>query len=125
MPDLPAHRGARFVAQAIGLTDGQRIVVCTPFAPAALLELKHLFPGCIVDLVTHDLRTAEAAEAAREELPAIVRAGVTIYVGAGPAASLATPDVVLLWPNGWEGHTRIRAQILQALSLLPIGGRLY
>ena len=124
MPDIPAHHAARFVAAAIELASGEHITVCTPHAPEALAALLTAAPLATVDVVTHDLRTAEAAEAVRMILPAEVRDRAAVHVGDGPGAGSATPQAVLLWPNGWEGNARIRAHIVQALSLLRTGGRL-
>jgi 16S rRNA (guanine1207-N2)-methyltransferase len=134
------------VAEAIELAPDERITVCTPYAADALLALTEAAPRASVAVVTYDLRTAEAAEGARAALAPELRERTTVHVGDGPAAGPtgpaqpvgpdvgggwaassgpAGPQVVLLWPSGWEGHARIRAQVVEALSLLPVGGRLY
>ena len=125
MPDTPAHRLARFGAEAIELAGAERLAVCSPYAP----ELVEAFAGRLgraaLHLITHDLRAAERAAALRDTLRPADREAIFTYTGDRLAALPVRPDVALLWPSGWEGHAPLRAQVLDAFTALPPGGRLY
>ena len=125
MPDTPAHRLARFVVEAVELASTTHLTVCSPYAA----ELVAAFAGRLGDvslhLVTHDLRESARANAERDALRPVDREQIFTYTGGGPAAVPVRPDVVLLWPSGWEGHASIRGQAIEAFGALSPGGRLY
>src|SRR5688572_19829426 len=125
MPDTPAHRLARFVVEAIELASTTHLAVCSPYAA----ELVAAFAGWLGDvslhLVTHDLRETERAKRERDALRPADREQIFTYTGDGPAVAPVRPDVVLLWPSGWEGHASIRGHTIEAFAALPPGGRLY
>jgi 16S rRNA (guanine1207-N2)-methyltransferase len=125
MPDTPAHRLARFVAEAIQIVDAERFAVYSPYAAELVEASAGRLGGAALHLVTHDLRDAERAAALRDALRPSDREAIFIHTGEGLTSLSVRPDVALLWPSGWEGHAPLRAQALDVFAALPHGGRLY
>src|SRR5687768_1424648 len=119
-----AHALTRLLQEAAGAhRTAVTLVACTPRATEVLAALIAVFPATSLHVVTSSL---QAAEAARASVPVGRQPAVSIHLGETPAdAGTERADVVLLWPSGWEGDARVRAQVAAASTVLPPGGRLY
>src|SRR5688500_10614173 len=100
MPDTPAYRLARFVADAIELAGCERLAVCSPYAAELIEAFSGRLSNASLRLVTHDLRDTERAAALRDTLRPTDREQISIHTGADLSAAHGRSDVALLWPNG-------------------------
>jgi 16S rRNA (guanine1207-N2)-methyltransferase len=113
----------RRLLSLLDLRPGDAVLVASPFAAELVGALGRAVPDGRVDAVVADLRLAAApATAEGDAAPAPIRVvpGVTLADAGG-----AVPDVVLLWPDGREGHARTGAHVREAAARLRPGGSFY
>jgi 16S rRNA (guanine1207-N2)-methyltransferase len=112
----------RRLLSLLDLRPGDTVLVASPYAAELVGALARAVPGGRVDAVVADLRLAGAQTDGGDASPAPIRVlpGVTLADAGAPA-----PDVVVLWPDGREGHARTGAHVREAVARLRPDGRFY